>query len=284
MLRINLRMMALAVSLATVSCSGEEAHKDRASDSKAPVSDSNAIEGLWFGSWGGGEHDGVVFQPVMAELFIKGAQLELCGFRGVSKLTGTVRFDTKAKQMQITPKAEADGQPPPKSIDYAYEIKGDKLTLTDGGKVSISLQRRPVAQNPLANAQVEFVAAAGINDAGDLLVTEFTELQAGQAGATYFQPENRSLKTKQATVFLVQETGLKKVTVNDARGLIRESTPVVVTYRPDDRTSPAQAHELWKEMGALMPDRDAVQQTYSRILKPGTLVFVLSARENVAQP
>ena len=277
MVRRNMRMLAVAVCLVGVACPDDVTAQD-------PAGDAKAIEGLWSGSWGFGVANGVVFQPVLAELFIKGNHIELHGFRSVGNLTGTVRLDAGAKRMRITPTAPAGGQPAPKAIEYAYEIMGDRLTLTDGDKVPVVLQKHRVAENPLANARVELVTATGINDAGDLLVTEFTVLRAGRVGATYFQPENRSLKTKQATVFLVQEAGVKKVTIDEARRLIRESTPVVVSYRQDDRPSPHQFHELWKDMGPPPPDSEAARQIYSRILRPGTLVFVLSARENVPVP
>lgn len=273
----NMRMTAAAVWLMVVACADGAAPQE-------PAREAKALEGLWSGFWGGGQRDGVVFQPVRAELLIKEGHAELLGFPNVDRLTGSVRFDTHARRMQITPMTTADVQPRAKAAEYAYAIKGDQLTLIDGDKVEISLQRRRVAENPLANARVEFVTATGINDAGDLLVTEFTVLRAGRAGATYFQPENRSLKTNQATVLLVQETGLKKVTVDEARGLMRPSTPVVVAYRPDDQPSPHQSHELWKDMGTPMPDSEAVRQTLARLLRPGTLVFVLSARENLPQP
>lgn len=35
-------------------------------------SDSKPFEGLWAGSWGGGEADGVAFRPVKAEMLIEG--------------------------------------------------------------------------------------------------------------------------------------------------------------------------------------------------------------------
>jgi hypothetical protein len=85
-------------------------------------------------------------------------------------------------------------------------------------------------------------------------------------------------------VFLVQETGLKKIAMAEARGLIRNTTLVAVSYRQDDQPLPPQFHELWKDMGPLPPDSDAVQQTFTRMLRPGTLVFVLSARENLPVP
>jgi hypothetical protein len=270
-------MLVVAFCLVGVSCLDDVAGQDLASDSKA-------IEGLWSGSWGGDERDGVVFQPVRAELMIEGDHIELYGFRNVNRLTGTVRFDAGAKRMRITPAAAARRLPAPKAIDYTYDIKGDKLTLIDGDKVSVTLQRHPVAQDPLANAQVEFVAATEINDAGDLNVTEFAVLRAGRTGAIFFQPAKRSLKTQQATVLLVQDTGLKKITMAEARGYMRKSTPVVVAYRHEDRPSLHQLHDLWKDMGSPMPDSEAVGQTFARVLRPGTLVFILSARENVPQP
>src|SRR5262249_19016888 len=215
-------------------------------------------------------------------LFIHGDHLELHGFRGVGSLSGNVRFDAVAKRMHITPKAGVAGQPAPKKVEYGYEIKADTLTLTDGEGFSVSLQKRRVVPNPLAHAKVEFVEASGINAAGDLLVTQYTVLRAGSVKATYFQPENRALKTKRATILLVQEAGWKKTTVDEARALIRKSTPVAVTYWDDDRPSPHQLHHLWKDMGSPRPDSDAVWRTLSRTLRPGTLVFVLSERENVA--
>lgn len=279
MIPSKLRTLAVAVCLVSVTCSRDVA-------AKGPVNDPKAIEGLWSGAWGlTVDADGVVHQPVRAELFVKGSHVELCGFPKLNRdrLTGSVRFDAGARQMQITPTAETDGQAE-KTIVYSYEIKGGELTLIDRDKFSISLYRHPVAQRPLANAQVEIVAATGINDAGDLLVTEFTILRAGRIGATYLHPVNRSLKTKQAIVLVVQQTGWKKITVDEARRLIREPTPVVVAYRHDDRPSQHQLHRLWKELGSPAPDSEAVSRTFSRILRPGALVFILSATENVPQP
>lgn len=276
MVHRNMGMMTVVVCLTVMACPGAGAPQDAAGAAKE-------IEGLWSGSWGGGERDGVVFQPVIAELLIKGDQIEISGFPNLGELRGTVRFNAGARRMRITPVA-VDGRPAPKGLEYTYELKGDRLTLTDGDKVSVALQKLQVTQAPLANAQVEFVAAAGINDAGDLLVTRFTALLAGRAGVTYYQPRKESLSIKQATVLLVQETGLKSVTVEQARRLVREAPAVVVTYRQDDRPAPPPAHKLWKDGGSPTPDSEAVRQTFARILRPGTLVFVLSARENVPRP
>jgi len=272
-------MVAVAVCLVGVACLHDLAAKE-------PVNDLEAIEGLWSGGWGHVvDANGVVHQAAMAELFIKGNHAELYGFpkMGENRLTGIVRFDASAKQMQITPAVEADSQPA-KSIVYAYEIKADELLLIDRDKFRIALQRHRVAQKPLANAQVDLVVATGIDAAGDLLVTEFSMLQAGRAGAAYFEPMDWSRKTKQATVLLVQEAGCKQVTLAEARRQIREPTLVAIAYRHDDRREWQQLHRLWKDIGPPTPDSEAVWQTFSQILRPGTLVFILSARENVLQP
>lgn len=99
----NLRVIAVAVCLVCVLCFDEASAQDAAG--AAPE-----IEGLWSGFWGGGARDGVVFQPVLTELFIKGDQIEMQGFRNVSRLAGTVRFDAGGKRMRITPAAAA-GEP-----------------------------------------------------------------------------------------------------------------------------------------------------------------------------
>jgi hypothetical protein len=85
---------------------------------------------------------------------------------------------------------------------------------------------------------------------------------------------------EEATVLLVQETGWKKVTVDEARRLIREATPVVVAYQDDERPAVSQPDTLRKGMGPARPDSEAVARTFARVLRPGTLVFILSRREN----
>jgi hypothetical protein len=270
-------MTAVAVCLVVVAYPGDVAAQDVAGAARA-------IEGLWSGSWGGGKRDGAVFQPVIAELLVKGDYVEMRGFRGLGRLTGTVRFDTRARRMYITPAAGSRGQPKPKAIEFTYAISADELTLTDTDKVPVSLRRRRVAPNPMANVQVEFLTATRINDAGDILVTEYRVLRAGNAGGTYYQPQDRTLKTRHATVLLAQEAGLKKVTVTEARRLIGSDTPVVVAYRRDQGPSPHRFSELLQDVGSPMPDSEAVQRTLARLLRPGTLVFVLPTSESIPQP
>jgi len=249
-----------------------------------PGSDSKLFEGLWAGSWGGGEAGGVVFQPVMAEMLIDGDHVELAGFPELNRLVGTVRFDAGAKRMQITPAVAAGDESKPEAIEFSYELEADELTLTGSDKSSVSLSRIPLAHNPSANVQVEFVTADAINEAGELLVTDFNPIRAGRRGTTFFRPSKRSLDTKQATVLLAQETGCKPMTLDEARERIHESTPVVLTYRPENRPLPDPSHALWQELYSPLPDSEAVRQTLAQILRPGTIVFVLPASERVPSP
>jgi hypothetical protein len=274
MSRNTVGMLVIGLCVATISYS-HEASKDSSKEVQA-------VQGFWLGSYGGGHRDGVRSLPGIAELFIQGDHIEMCGYPDT--VTGTFRLDLKAKRMQITRSDESGGKITAKTLDYGYEVKGDKLTVTDGGKRSIMFLKRDVVRDPLANASIDLVTAEGINKAGDLLVTEFTELQVGQVRAPYFEPRKRSLKTKQATVLVVQKTGCKKISLNEARGLIRASMPVVITYRQDDRRPPDQWLQLAKEIGPPAPDGEAVGRMFSRMLQPGTLVFVLSAKENVPMP
>ena len=246
--------------------------------------DAQAIQGLWIGAYGGGAGDGIVYQPSIAELLIKGDHIEVYG--RPDTVAGTFRLDPKAKRMQITPTDSSGGKPPAKTVDYGYEIKGDKLNLTCSDNQAQVFHKSDIVEDPLANAQVELVAAQGINGSGDLLVTEFTQLQAGRAHATYFRPQKQSLKTKGATVLVVQKTGCKRISLDEARGLIRNTVPVVITYRRDDGRPPEPVPSSWhlKEIGPPSPDAEAVARVFSRILQPGTLVFVLSAKENVPMP
>ncbi|MFL5340763.1 MAG: hypothetical protein ACJ8F7_11480 [Gemmataceae bacterium] len=276
MLRMNWQMLAVAACLTVMSSADRATAQQQAPDAKS-------LEGLWSGAWGGGERNGAVFQPVIAELMIQGDRVEGAGLRTVDRIVGTLRLDPQGKRMRVTPDAAA-GQPAPKAVEYSYVLKGDLLTLTDGDNVQMGFSRQRIAQDPPANVHVDLVTAAGFNDAGDLLVTEFSVLKAGKAGVIYHRPDDRTRYTKGATVFLVQDAGLKKVTLEEARKLLRPATPVAVAYRADDQPAPAQFNKLWENTGSPPPDGQAVAQTLVRILRPGTLVFILSARENAPRP
>jgi hypothetical protein len=152
------------------------------------------------------------------------------------------------------------GKPrPPKSVtvsnfDTIYKI-------TSSGDVSVFADASSGLSGPIGLA----FDASGTLYAANYVVGNILKFTPGGVGSVY------------------ADSVLRSITVDEARGLIRESTPVVVTYRKDD-PPPPQLHELWKEMGSPRPDSEAVSQTLSRIVRPGTLIFILSSRENVALP
>ena len=277
MVRGHLQILAVAFCLLSLLRSDNLAAEDA-------TRDAQTLEGLWSGAWGHRiDPDGVVHQPVLAELLIKGDRIELHSFPVVPDLIGTIRVDSQAGQIRLTPTAEP-GRPPAEAIGYGYGIQDDRLRLTDKGKQSLDFRRRGLVHVPLANVAVEFVVATAINDAGDLLVTKFNRLRAGQAKDAFLEHREEKLKTRQAKILLVEETGLKEIAVDDARRLIRGSTPVVITYRQEERPTGDPSPKLWKAVEEPAPDSDVVTRTYAQLLRPGTIVFVLSAGENVPVP
>jgi hypothetical protein len=239
------------------------------------------LDGLWTGSWGGGERGGVVFQPVLAELFIHGNQVELAGFPAFDRLAGNVHVDPATKQLRITHKDGPNGKQP---IEIRYELRGDALTLTDSNQRSTILHRLVTPRQPFADARAVLVTSGGINEAGQLVMTEYSLLQAGREGATYYRPGFQSRSLKDAVIYRVGEKELHKLTVEDAGRAARNGTPIVVAYRLETGAVPVQFHRLWKDVGPPQPDSAAVGQTFLRLLRPGTLVFILTASESVPRP
>jgi hypothetical protein len=262
---------------AIVGCLGAVSFADDEEASERPSGESNTIEGFWQAWWGGGVADGVGRQPVLGELFVRGDRVEVRHLPGLGSLSGSIRLDAEEKRIRITRKAQAADQPP-EVLNFGYEIKDDKLTLTDGGKVVVVLDRRPIERDPLAHARVEIIAASGIDEAGELLVTEFAALNGDVADVPYFVPHEGKRVIKEATILLMQKAGPKSISAAEARALIQEPTPVMIAYRHDNRPLPA-ASELLNEAGPAQPDSDAVLKTLSRVLRPGTLIFILPQQQ-----
>jgi hypothetical protein len=240
------------------------------------------MQGLWAGSWGGGQRDGVVFQPVLAEMVIHGEQIEISGFRLATRVSGTVAVDVGHRKIRVAPQPSKE-QPAPMPILFTYEQRQDRLTLTDHDGIAVVLQQQRAEKAPLANVRLEFVAADGINNAGDLLVTEFHRLVPTGTTATYYQPVQRTLKTQGGKILLQQADGAKEVSVDQARQLIQQPTPVVIASTGDN-PAPFQNHELWKDLGPALPASEAVLRTLAKVLRPGTLIVVLPAPETVPVP
>ncbi len=257
-----------------------------AHSAEAADDDPNVLEGLWAGSWGLTiDADGTVHQPVIAELMIKGNRVEMLSMPGLAQLGGTFMIDPAAHTISISPAGQKE-TPPAEVTIYRYRIKGDKLTLTDSSKQSVEFTRRGAADVPLADAAVELAVATGINAAGDVLVMKVTALRAIRDGATFFESSEQKLKTKQASVFVTHESGLKKISTDDARRLIRGPTPIVVAYRNEQHADARgdALYRLWTANGSADADSNSVMRSMSRVLRPGALVFVLSAKENAPVP
>ena len=249
---------------------------------RKPADDSPNFEGLWSGSWGGGQRGDVVFQPVLAEMVVQGDQLELRHFRNAERDRGRFQLDRAARRIRIS--LETETKSPARIIEFQYQWNGDKLTLTDNDQVSVSLSRQPVQKDAHANVAVQLVLANGIKEAGELAITEFTVLQSKGVAVTVHQPVHRSLSTKNSVVLQLQETGIKKITLDEARGLLSAPTPVVITYRNARNSGAYQSHELWTDQGSVLPESEAALRTYARLLRPGTLIFVLPEEASVHVP
>jgi hypothetical protein len=248
------------------------------------ANDAHAIRGLWSGSWGGGERNGAVFQPQLAEMLVEGDSVELRGFRNANQLIGRVRVDAVTNTIRITPEAADDNRPASRTLVYKYELNDDVLRLVDSDDIEIRLQKELVTTEPLPNVEIELASADSLDAAGDLQITKFTLLRSGRTGAVSFQPRQLSLSTDKATILQLRENGLKEISVDEARKRIHGPTPVVLAYRRQDLQTPHQAHQLWKDIGAAAPDSPAVWRTFSKVLRPGTLVFILSFPASTPAP
>jgi hypothetical protein len=247
-----------------------------------PPDATGSLDGLWAGSWGGGERDGVVFQPVLAEMVIHGDEVEIHGFRQANRVSGTIKVDRATRQLRVTPKSTKDQAAP--VIVFQYDITGDKLTLTDQDKVPVYLERRPVTKDQPASLAIEFVMAQKINDAGELLTSKVTSTRTLD-GRVRHHPEIRSYHLTNATVLLVQEANWKKLSMAEARKQLEQPSPVVLAFRnQNDQQGDFQHHELWKSLRSPEPDSPAAGQMFLRMLRPGTMIFVLPGDEQVPLP
>lgn len=250
----------------------------------SPPADLAALEGLWAGPWGLHVGPGkAVRQPVMAELVIAGDRVELLSFPDAPRLAGALRLDARAGRITIVPAARA-GEPPPREVVFGYALRGDRLTLTDAAKRSVDFTRHGRARDVLAGAAVQFVLAAGLTDAGDLVLAEFSRVRAGPGGDAFYTPSERKLRTGEGAIFLVEDAGLTKLSLDEARRRLRSPAPVALAFREPDRPGYSTPYRLWPDARSPAPDSPAVARTLARTLRPGTLLFILPAGEKDPVP
>jgi hypothetical protein len=237
---------------------------------------------MWLGAWGGSGSDGVVMQPVIAELFIHGPHADLAGFPNVGSISGSARLDAALQTLTLFT-GQDQGPNVAATLVVNYELNGDELTLTFEGQPPITFHRQPAIRLPEANVNVELVTATDLNDAGDLLVTEYTRVLAGSANLVYYQPRPRTLSTRRASVLQIRDGLLHPVSMDEARAMIANPTPIVPAFY--DEASPANPlYQLWRDSGQPRPDDDAVRRTLLALVRPGTMIFILSAQENIPVP
>lgn len=242
------------------------------------------LDGLWSGSWGGGARDGVVFQPVLAELLIDGDRVALRGFRGVTALAGKLRIDAGANTLELRADPTESDAVPPKAVRFSYTLEDKTLTLTDADGVEVTLQRVDTDREPMSQAGVEFVTATSLSRTGELELIEYTMVQTARAGTVYFRPRRRVLNTANGTTIrVVQESGWKTLSLPQARSAISTATPVVLLKRHVPRGAP-NPNDVWHELGEPAPESESVWKTFSRVLQPGTLVFIVPAIDTVPEP
>lgn len=244
--------------------------------------DLKRIEGVWTGSWGGGESDGTTIQPVLSRMVMRDGKIELAGFPGVSQMWGVVHIDPEAHVMKITSARNASS--PSKVIEYRYTLTDKSLEMKDSDNVPITLIKRPLERDSVATVSLELMSAEGINDQGELLVTQSTELKVGRFSRPYYESSRLVLKTNGSVVFVVEEAGMKKISLDEARKQIKPSMVVSVVFQIE--SSPEGAPGIAQEVrqGIPRPDSEAGLKTLARALRPGTLVFLLPHQSLVAEP
>lgn len=286
------RILGIAVvTLVGMGCSGDadpapSGAGDTGASSESPAEPvaASPLDGLWVGSWGGGEQGGAIFQPVLAELWVRDGRAELAGFPDAGRLAGVANVDESSARVRITPLNDTAEGAPPHALEFGYGLDGDTLTLTDGGGREIVLQRRHVVPRPAANTRAELVTVTGLTAAGELTIVEYGALAVGDSGVTFYEPRERTLTMRGASAWLAGEEGVSEITLEDARGRLREPASAVILYHADDVPPADGSYTLWRDLGPPAADSEAVRQTLGRVVRPGTLVFVVSARENIPRP
>jgi hypothetical protein len=290
MFRSLLLSMALFAVQPSVSQSGDQpagAHHD----------DLKILQGLWDGTipervetsgkWS------VRTRAQVVNLVIKGSHAEWTGLQEVEDGIGVVEVATSGNRisMRITKIVFEDGRSQTAALLVPYEFANGDLILGEKGRTR-RLSRVKVEARPLAQTGLEFVAAKGITASGNLLLTRFAELDLTDGGPSLYQPTNSTvplhqrtragLSSEDAVVFLVHERRTDKITIDQARALLNNQTKLVCLthgrapefFVNDPRFNP-KANERWKASETPDPAGPAVSETFTQLLKPGTLVFVL---------
>jgi len=241
--------------------------------------DTNAVEaarfeGLWIGSWGGGERDGVVMQPVRAELIVHGSGFEAAGLRNLGSGRGSLHVNPGQKTV-VMEQIRAGRK---ESHSFRYAFSRDQLTLTDRENIDMRLERVKTEPNPFANLSVELVAARRFTAEGHLEVTRYTALRTGQRTDVVYRPATQVISLDGGRIYLIEAASVQELSITEARARIGEATPVVLAERPLKLPG---SGALIETTGAIAPDSPEGKRTLQRLFRPGTL-FVLVAESPIA--
>lgn len=275
-------MSSLACSLAAVLLLLAGQVRDEEPKRQPPADDVKQFDGLWSGSWGGGESNGTVFQPVLAEMMIDGEKFELLGFRGVNQAWGLIHIDPATKKLKITTAKAGDS--PSRVVEYSYKISDAGLTLTDSENVAIELHKVPLQSKPLVSTHIDIVIAEGFNKDGRLLTTEQSPVKVGRSTSIRYSSSAIARKLDESAIFVTGEDTMRKISIDDARKLLKPSTPVAIAYRSTDSQVPKITIGLREFQGIPQPDSDAGLGTLTRMLRPGTLVFIVDTQLAIPEP
>ncbi len=245
------------------------------------------LQGLWRGSWGGGvDDDGVVYQPVIAELYVTGNR---AAWKGLSIPDGTgvvsLQGSGNRRNGRFAYDEAQNRNPQPDPIDFTIEIQANRLSLMFASRRgSVAMDRVEFEPSPAANLNVSFETASGIDDEGNLLVTTYHSVRVGgRSGPQVAVPMTFSRSLKQAQIYRIGQNDAEKMTVDAARALVQEELSVVVGRSAGDR-NPRSDSGPAKSMAGFQPDSEAGLKTLIRLLRPGTLVFVIPEREFLPRP
>ena len=64
-------------------------------------------------------------------------------------------------------------------------------------------------------------------------------------------------------MFVVQDTGCKRIELAEARRRLSSALPVALAFRPDSRPAAYQLHKLWRHAGPCQPDDEAVLRMFA---------------------
>lgn len=255
---------------------------DRAARELPESESPTVLDGLWSGSWGGGESGGVVYQPVVAHLAFEGTVVDLENFPGMQSLNGSFVFNRDRQTVALSARGSAESEPPEHIITLQYLPDRDVLSLAGAAGRSLVLHRETATGAVPGNLQLELLEATGINERGDLQVNDVARVSHRVFQKAHYRRLPRVVALAEATIVRVNGSDVSEVGIETARQQLVQPQPVALMFRVEgELREPAAPGQT----AAQLPSVDeAVRSMLSRSLAPGTLVFLLPPQARIPQP